>query len=518
MLRQWMTRSQNKTSNQPRTRIKPKSARLMLEALEQRDMPSVTSVFTNTPDLKTCFQVTVNCNSNPSNVSIAVTDYDSVQIGKNSYEIAQFTITDSTNNFSKSVWARNTSTTKIVVNGGAKDDTVHNDTAFTSYQYGNGGNDKLYGGSKADYLYGGTGDDTLNGNGGSDYLYGNDGKDTLNGGAGYDHLEGGTGDDTLNGDADGDWLYGNEGNDTLNGGTGNDNLYGGTGSDKLYGQDGSDFLDDGSGVANSSEVNDGGTGFNFAAYQTVLGGTTGSDVKQGTQNTCWILSPIASAAQSGINLKDRITYLGNGQYNVKLMHPNGTSFFEKVSLEGGKYDFEPTPSTSNGIPGAESWVILFQRAILKQFVSDVSDPSTYPSFATSPSSSLPFLTGRSATFQLAGGTYVGSFGFSDIDQVANALAAGKCACAGARQGDFGDFLPGVISVASPKICGSHIYSFVSVDKASKTLVLRNPWGTDVSKDKNGKILHNMTVSGANDGLITLTYQEFVESFAMMSVS
>lgn len=466
----------------------PRSARLFLEALEQRDMPSVTGVIHNN------YLFSINCNNTPSNVSVSTTNIEFGDGSPGSQDIYFVRVKDTTNGFDHEYQVKKSSSTKIVFNGGSKDDVFKSSSDFQCTINGNGGNDTLTGGPQGDMIYGGAGNDILNGNGGNDQLFGEAGNDTLNGGYGVDKLFGG---------AD---------NDTLFGGSGNDILYGGAGKDALHGDANNDFLDDGSGQAFSAETNDGGDGTDFFAYRPVNGTTTGADVAQGSQNTCWILSPIISAANAGIKLKDRITYNGNGDYSVKLFHDNGTSFIVHVNIEGGAYNFEPR----NG--NDESWIILFQRAILKQFTSDVSDPSTYPWFATSPSQSMPYLTGRSASFDLAGGTYIGTFGLSDLQKIKSSLDAGKLVCVGARQVDFGGILPGVVSVSSPFICGSHVYSVVSINMANKTITLRNPWGVDVSKDADKKILHNMKVQGDNDGIVQLSFNDFLGSFAMMSIS
>ncbi|HQR08738.1 MAG TPA: hypothetical protein PLN21_18070 [Gemmatales bacterium] len=513
---------------------KPRRARLNIETLEARDCPAIGVSHTN-------FWVTFNLTS-PSDVSVAVTDIEYLESnlpGKPVVKLLQVTAHDNLKNKDYSAWIRESGINKVTINGGSGADKITVDLAMTTYIYGNGGKDFITGGQGINWIYGGDGDDTLIGNGKANHIYGGYGNDTILGGDGpnylfgdgdiddiwgggnNDEIHGGSGDDTLHGMGGNDRIYGEDGNDTLWGGNDEDSLYGGKGNDKLYGENGSDFLDDGSGSAVSAEINDGGSGNNFMAYLPVIGGTTGKDVVQGSQNTCWILSSIISAADSGMDLKSRITYLGNGQYNVMLYNPSTKApFYQKVSMEGGRFDFEPWPNGAK--PGndtiKESWVLIMQRAILKQFVTNIADPSTYPSFATSPSQSLPYLTGRGATFQLAGGTYLGTFGYNELDKVADSLAAGKLACAGARQGNYGDPFPGFISVATPYIKGSHVYSIMQVDKVNQTVMLRNPWGVDVSKDKDGNILNNMKVQGSDDGIIKLSYAEFVGSFAMMSVS
>lgn len=68
--------------------------------------------------------------------------------------------------------------------------------------YGNGGNDRLYGGSSRDFFHGGHGADLLKGARGRDYL---------DGGAGADRIYGEWGADTLTGGADADRFYFDDG-------------------------------------------------------------------------------------------------------------------------------------------------------------------------------------------------------------------------------------------------------------------------------------------------------------------
>ena len=72
-----------------------------------------------------------------------------------------------------------------------------------------------------------------------------------------------------------------------------------------------------------------------------------------------MLAPIAAAAKAGIKLGDRITYLGDGDYQVKLLDGRGGYTTQNVNMEGGRLSFEPLPH------GDEWWVILFHRAIMQ---------------------------------------------------------------------------------------------------------------------------------------------------------
>ncbi|QQS10754.1 MAG: hypothetical protein IPK81_14025 [Rhodospirillales bacterium] len=146
------------------------------------------------------------------------------------------------------------------------------------WNYGQGGDDLMFGGDLDDHLFGGTGndrlaggehDDVLTGEDGDDLLVGGADNDTLYGGAGNDtasyvyvtanlaidladtsyvtiaagldvdrlfgmeNATGGSGDDTLIGTSSANVLSGGRGDDTLRGGGGEDTFYGGYGEDTL---------------------------------------------------------------------------------------------------------------------------------------------------------------------------------------------------------------------------------------------------------------------------------------------
>ena len=91
------------------------------------------------------------------------------------------------------------------------------DDASGGTAYGNGGQDRIFGGE---------GDDRLDGGSAADAIYGEEGDDTIDGGYGPDRLFGGEGDDEIKG---GDGGY----SDVLVGGQGNDRLTGGDGADRF---------------------------------------------------------------------------------------------------------------------------------------------------------------------------------------------------------------------------------------------------------------------------------------------
>jgi Ca2+-binding RTX toxin-like protein len=100
---------------------------------------------------------------------------------------------------------------------------------------GQGGNDRICGGTDEDRLYGEKGSDRIDGGAGDDTILGDRGGDKLSGGEGSDYIDGQKGSDEIDGGAgDGDRLFGDKGNDTMDGGPGNgDELDGGLGDEKL---------------------------------------------------------------------------------------------------------------------------------------------------------------------------------------------------------------------------------------------------------------------------------------------
>jgi Ca2+-binding RTX toxin-like protein len=99
---------------------------------------------------------------------------------------------------------------------------------------GQGGNDRICGGSGEDLLYGEKGSDRIDGGGGNDRILGDRGGDKLSGGEGDDYVDGQKGSDEVDGGSGADRLFGDKGNDTMDGGPGDgDYLDGGLGDEKL---------------------------------------------------------------------------------------------------------------------------------------------------------------------------------------------------------------------------------------------------------------------------------------------
>jgi Ca2+-binding RTX toxin-like protein len=83
----------------------------------------------------------------------------------------------------------------IAFDGGAGDDIFVNSTSIFSVAVGGTGRDILVGGSGGNVFFGGTGNDVLVGGAGNDFLIGESGNDAVFGGAGSDVILGGAGRD-----------------------------------------------------------------------------------------------------------------------------------------------------------------------------------------------------------------------------------------------------------------------------------------------------------------------------------
>jgi hypothetical protein len=311
-------------------------------------------------------------------------------------------------------------------------------------------------------------------------------------------LHGGGGNDVFVGGRMKDYLDGGSGNDYLEGGTGNDTMYGRGGRDKLYGGAGSDFLDDGGGTY---DFTDGGAGDDFLARKPVKFATYAIDVNQGQTPTCWVLAPLSSAAAQGVDFASRITYLGDGNYKVKLLCEDGGHSYQTVNLEGGRLAFEPDPN------GDESWVILFHRAIMQELDVDWRDKDAYSGGQCW--EVMPMLTGRPADSHTA---YGWEFTLSFLQDMRNALIQDKLVCAGTRQGNFdsGNILG---SVCTPKLVGSHCYHVLNVSFDTGLVTLRNPWGVDVNMSNGG-----VASGDNNDGIVKITLTQFMESMDTVGIS
>ena len=77
-------------------------------------------------------------------------------------------------------------------------------------------------------------------------------------------------------------------------------------------------------------------------------------------------------------------------------------------------------------------------------------------------------------------------------------------CASTR----GDYGTGDWSVSTPKLVGGHCYEVVAVNAQTRRVTLRNPWGVDGGTGSGDR----------DDGIVTVTFQQFRGSFATVGIS
>lgn len=347
---------------------------------------------------------------------------------------------------------------------------------------GGAGDDVLQGGDGVDTLGGGAGDDALSGGGGDDALNGGDGNDTLLGDAGNDVLQGQGGADALTGGDGNDWLYGDgyyyvggqaDAADKLYGGAGDDYLAGGAGDDLLYGQAGIDTFNGGLGW---DRYND-----DFTLF---VNGASIADVQQGESGVCTILAAIGTSFDERAWTND-VRYVGGNQYDVRLFNQNGTSYWERTTFDGTWSDDDARPGVSaTGV--REAWTIIVQRAVLERHGVDWTKPSAqWAGGWQYLDVGLQAIHGGPRSPGSLSGTTPAAF-----DQ----LVAAKNVTVGSKP-----------SGTSGGIATSHAYAVLDVYFANGQwfVNLFNPWGVD---GQSGAI------SGANDGMITLSWSAFTANF------
>jgi hypothetical protein len=137
---------------------------------------------------------------------------------------------------------------------------------------------------------------------------------------------------------------------------------------------------------------------------------------------------------------------------------------------------------------------------------DWADKASYHSVW--PSDVLKYLTGRQVIGvgnQITGGGY-NTTNNAEMVYIKQQLAAGKLVCACTRQGNYNTYnILG--SVSTSKLVGHHCYAVDSVDFVNHQITLRNPWGVDGGSG-----------SGINDGLVTISFQQFYNSMWSYAVS
>ncbi len=402
------------------------------------------------------------------------------------------------------------------IDGGADDDWI----------VGLLGDDRLVGGGGDDIVYGNMGNDEIHGDGidglnyvrrdaqysGNDSLYAGDGNDQIYGGYGKDQIMGEHGDDVIVGGEGDDFLMGDAGNDHMYGAGGNDHLWGGDGNaDWLYGEEGDDWLDAGSG-AEGLNTSIGGNGNDFNAYITKVGGTSAIDIAQGGSKNCFILASIAAVNNTGVDLSSRITYRGNGYYDVALFQQVGSSIVTvqvPVQFDGTLRSTDPV-AHFRGQEG-ESWAIIMNRAIASHLGVDLNKTNGGDAGPV-----LFALTGRNVTgtFALFTGDIAAPLTTNSRDLLIANFQAGRAIIAGTRNTQE--------QMTGNMFAADHVYTVLNVIPTyifnpfgpptliNCDIILYNPWGIDVNADSLAA--GTATASGANDGVIAVNWEMFRLNF------
>jgi hypothetical protein len=398
------------------------------------------------------------------------------------------------------------------ISGGGGHDAITGETRDDHID-GGAGNDIIYGGEGNDLIAGQEGVDTIYGDGGNDVIYGGaGGNNTEAGGADTDYLYGGKGNDSLWGGGGNDYIWGDDNDDALFGGSGNDFLMGGAGADRLFGNTGVDRLFGESSSAGGStswdrnwleagspfDLNDAASetaldGWN--ALKPVVGGTTFTDVDQESSSTCILLASIASALKQGMDLSNRVQYLGNYTYRVSF---EGGKKFQNVLFDGTIFNNAKGDRLDPGAaaPG-ESWVIIYQRAYLKAYFNiDAWNTKAVDEFS-----------GEENCVQA-----YKAIGLSKVDN--KEYAKGFTS-------DVADALKKLLDAKNAVAVGGpgHRYALFDVVKDAKgnvTVELYNPWGSSKVTDKTVDGKKMQFVAGSKSGIIKVTWSEFTKFFSEYS--
>jgi hypothetical protein len=374
--------------------------------------------------------------------------------------------------------------------------------------YGNGGNDYIELGSGlifgtekhrlGAYLSDGDGNDTIFGGSGNDTIVVGSGDDQLVAGGGCARIEAGTGNDTLWAGSGDSTLVGGSGNDTFVGGSGNDFMFGGSGIDTFYQGTGRDTFK-----------------YHFNPTNWAPDGASIEDVQQGTSGTCTILATLAAAAESGINLANNITYLGNNVYRVRLFNVSlfglyDSPTYENVYFDGTWYSSDAQPAfqrasdgSPTGPPTGAFWTTIYQRAVLQLNGVNWRDPLAVENWSFSLAEAHAEILGNDDWHTIDSSD-------STLPMLLRAaLQNGQAVTASTP--DWGKDANGKPIVEKDGIIGDHAYALLDVyyQLGQWRVLVYNPWGVDGITPPTNE---------PDDGIIDLSWTTFVDHFNLYSTT
>jgi len=216
-----------------------------------------------------------------------------------------------------------------------------------------------------------------------------------------------------------------------------------------------------------------------------------SDINQGRLNDCTFLAALGAtfsrqsddAGNASSSVIDRMI-IDNGDNTYTVRFYSGT-YYDPGEAQYVTVDRRIATSIAAQTKDGVLWVALVEKAYAQwREWRDGSPGYDLIGNGGTVASPLSFVTGREST-----NYSVRKISFSILE---TALKAGKAVATGRSGKD------------TSLIIGSHAYSVTNAYLSSngeKRVVFRNPWGVD------GK-----AKSGANDGFINLSYDEFIKSF------
>jgi hypothetical protein len=297
------------------------------------------------------------------------------------------------------------------------------------------------------------------------------------------------------------------GNDMIYGGSGNDILDGGAGDDMIYGDAGNDRII--AGVSTSEhDTLYGGGGFDwfyrpFNATVPIVNGATFSDVRQGEAPLCQTAAAIAEAAKQGHNFANDIhPYTGN-LFDVKLY---GNVQSQRVYFDGWTNDQDLVPVASG-----EFWTVLLQRARLQALGLDPTREYSKSDWDAANTKLGGRLYSISEALYHFTGSYANATSASALNPqtLATAVSHGNSIVAQSQTSTY---------VSADGIIGNHVYAVLNVyyEAGMWKVKLYNPWGMD---RENGTTMDSLdkSATASNDGIITLSWQQFTSSANFKSV-
>jgi len=218
-------------------------------------------------------------------------------------------------------------------------------------------------------------------------------------------------------------------------------------------------------------------------------------IRQGSIGDCYFLAALGSAVrQNPKAVADMIVPLDDGTYTVTFPNGQSANVAAPTLAEMATY----------GNSGADGmWVTLFERAAGKIRDEDAVVPEEELGWGS--------LAGRAGTdlFSGDGSSNVDMLGLTENDttrdRMESAFSEGRVVIAGINNDPFSEDREGLPD--------AHAYSVLAYDRATDTVTLRNPHGQGEHNGADGQ-----PIDGTDDGVFTLTMDEFNRLFSSVSYS